>query len=70
VGLTTACGAGLGPPGGNRLVREPHSEASALAQGRVIFDPVRHPVSLLRNVVTASGIGFEWHSRDLWSEAE
>jgi hypothetical protein len=59
VGLTTACGAGLGPPGGNRLIGEPDREASALAQGRVILGPIRDPVPLLRNAVTVSGIGFE-----------
>ena len=62
--------AGLGPPGGNRLLREPDREASALAQGRVILRPIRDPVPLLRDAVTASGIGFEWHGRNLWSEAE
>jgi hypothetical protein len=61
--LTTACGAGLGPPGGNRLVREPHRETSPLAQGRVILRPVRDPVPLLGDAVTASGIDFEWHGR-------
>ena len=36
----------------------------------VVLGPVRHPVPLLRDAVTASGIGFEGHGRDLWSEAE
>ena len=68
--LTASCRAGLGPPGGNRFLSEPDREASPLAQGRVVLRPVRHPVPLLRDVVTASGIGLEWHGRDLWSEAE
>jgi hypothetical protein len=70
MGLTTSCRARLGPPGGNRLVREPEGEASTLAQGVVVRRPIRHPVPLLRNAVTASGISFEWHGRNLWSEAE
>jgi hypothetical protein len=35
-----------------------------------MFRPIRDPVPLLRNAVMASGIGFEWHGRILWSEAE
>ena len=61
---------GLGRPGGNRLLREPDCEASTLTQSRVILRPIRDPVPLLRDAVTAGGIGFEWHGRNLWSEAE
>ena len=64
MGLTASCRAGLRPPGGNRLLREPDREASALAQGGVVLGPVRHPVPLLGDMVTASGIGFERHGRD------
>ena len=63
MGLTAWCSAGLGPPGGNCLLCEPDGEASALAQGRVILRPIRHPVPLLGDVVPESGIGFEWHGR-------
>ena len=63
VGLTTACRAGLGPPGGNRLVREPDRQTASLAQAGVILGPVRHPVPLLGNSVPASGVGFERHGR-------
>jgi hypothetical protein len=62
--------AGLGPPGGNRLLREPDRETAPLTQSRVLLRPVRDPVPLPRNAVTAGGIGFEWHGRNLWSEAE
>jgi hypothetical protein len=68
--LAASCRAGLSPPSGNRLLCEPDGEASALAQGRVILGPIHDPVPLLGNAVTARGIGFEWHGRDLWSEAE
>jgi hypothetical protein len=61
--LTASCGAGFGPPSGNRLLCEPDREAAALAQGRVILGPIHDPVPLLGNAVTASGIGFERHSR-------
>jgi hypothetical protein len=57
--LTTACGAGLGPPSGNRLVREPHREASALAHGGGVLGPVGHPVPLLGDAMTASSIGLK-----------
>src|ERR1700674_3144659 len=44
-------------------------QAATLAQGSIIFRPVRYPILLLRNVVTAIGIGLEWHGghlRGLW----
>jgi hypothetical protein len=63
VRLTTSGCAGLRPPGGNRLVREPDREASALAQAGVILGPICDPVPLLGDTVTASGIGFERHGR-------
>ncbi len=68
--LTTPPGAGLGPPGGNGLLGEPHREASALTQGGGVLGPIRHPVPLLGNAMAAGGIGLEGHGRDLWSEAE
>jgi len=42
-----------------------HSQAATLAQGSIIFRPVRYPILLLRNVVTAIGIGLEWHGGHL-----
>jgi hypothetical protein len=61
--LVARCSARLGPPGGNRLVREPDREASALAQGDIVLGTVCHSVPLLGDTVTASGIGFERHGR-------
>ena len=52
-------------PGRDRLFGEPHRQAATLAQGSIIFRPVRHPILLLRNVVTAIGIGLEWHDGHL-----
>jgi hypothetical protein len=62
--LAVSCSAGLSPPGGNRFLSEPDREAPSLAQGRIAFRPVRHPVPLLRDVVTASSVAFEWHGGD------
>src|ERR1700758_964596 len=45
----------------NRRFREPHGQATALAQGAVIGGPIRHSVSLLRDVLTAILVRFEWH---------
>jgi hypothetical protein len=68
--LTASCGAGFGPPSGNHLLSEPDRETAPLAQERIVFRPARHPVPLLRNVVTASSAGFEWHGRDPKSEGQ
>jgi hypothetical protein len=56
MGLTASCRAGFGPPGGNRILREPDGETAPLAQGGIVLRPVRYPVPLLGNAVTASGI--------------
>ena len=61
--LAASCSARLSPPGGNRFLSEPDREAPSLAQGRIVLRPVRHPVPLLRDVVTASSVGLEWHGR-------
>jgi len=45
----------------NRGFREPDGQAPALAQGDVIGGPIRHSVPLLRDVMTAILVGFEWH---------
>src|SRR6201987_4926684 len=59
--LAAARGAWLGLPRRNRCFREPDGQATALAQGDVIGSPIRHPVSLLRDVMTAILVRFEWH---------
>src|SRR3954447_12863660 len=45
----------LGPPGRDRLVREPHRQAPALPEGGVVRGPVRDPVPLPRDAVAAGG---------------
>jgi hypothetical protein len=59
--LAVARGAGLGLPRRNRRFREPDGQAPALAQGDVIGGPIRHSVPLLRDVMTAILVRFEWH---------
>src|SRR4029077_7981218 len=59
--LTATRGAGLGLPRRNRCFREPHGQAPALAQRDVIGSPIRHSVPLLRDVMTAILVHFEWH---------
>src|SRR3954452_23826596 len=54
-------GARLGLPSRNCLLREPHRQAPTLAQGGVVFGPIRHPAPLFRDAVTAISIGFERH---------
>src|SRR5271154_1702571 len=69
VGLTAPRGPWFCAPGRDRLFGEPHRQAATLAQGSIIFRPVRYPILLLRNVVTAIGVGLEWHGgrlRGLW----
>src|SRR5207237_4770801 len=65
VGLTAPRGPWLCAPGRDRLFGEPHRQAATLAQGSIIFRPVRYPILLLRNAVTAIGIGLEWHGGHL-----
>ena len=54
-----------GPPRTSQIhrgrSREPHGQAAALAQGAVIGGPIRHLVPLLRDVLTAILVRFEWH---------
>src|SRR6202047_4128312 len=59
--LAAARGAWLGLPRCNRRFREPDGQAAALAQGDVIGGPIRHSVPLLRDVMTAILVRFEWH---------
>jgi len=51
----------LGPLGRDHLFGQPHRQAAALAQRSIIFGPVRYPMLLFRDVVTAIGIGLEGH---------
>ena len=46
-------------PGRDRRVGEPDRQAAALPQGRVVGRRVRDPVTLIWDVVTTLGIGFE-----------
>src|ERR1700694_2573426 len=67
--LTAPCHPWLRPPGRDRLFAEPDRQAATLSQGSIIFRPVGYPILLLGDVMTAIGIGFEWHSghpRGLW----
>src|SRR4051794_41624502 len=48
-------------PGCDCRLREPDRQAPALAQGRIVFGPVRDPAPLLRDTMTASSIGLERH---------
>jgi hypothetical protein len=66
----TARAAGLGLPRRNRRFREPDGQAPALAQRDVIGGPIRHSVPLLRDVMTAVLVGFEWHGDCPGSETE
>src|SRR5262249_24794009 len=57
-------GAGRGLPRRNRCFREPDGQAPALAQRDVIRSPIRHSVPLLRDMMTATLVRFEWHDDD------
>ena len=70
MGLTAPGCAGLGPPGCDCFLREPYREATPLTQGRVVRRPIRHPVPLLGDVVTASGMSLEGHGGGLCSEGD
>src|SRR6266436_3864037 len=59
--LAATRAAWLGLPRRNRRFREPDGQASALAQRDVIGSPIRHSVPLLRDVMTAILVRFEWH---------
>src|SRR3954464_5349089 len=49
------------PPGRDRLLGEPDRQAPALTQADVLRAPVRHPMPLLGEVMTESGVGLERH---------
>ena len=54
-------GARLGMSCLDRLCREPHGDAAAGAQTRLVGRPVGHPVPLLRDAVPAVGIDLVRH---------
>jgi hypothetical protein len=51
----------LGPPGGNRLLAEPHRQIATLAQACFVGWPIRQPTLLLRDMVATLGVGLERH---------
>src|SRR5215212_5466699 len=59
--LPAWCGARLGLPSRDRLLREPDRQAPTLAQGSIVSGPICHPAPLFGDMVTASSIGFERH---------
>src|SRR4029077_12113743 len=61
--LTAPRGPWFGTPGRDRLVAEPHRQTTTLAQGSIIFRPVRYPILLPGDVMTAIGINLERHGR-------
>src|SRR5439155_9200379 len=63
VGLTAPRGPWFGAPGRDRLFAEPHRQAATLAQASIIFRPVRYPILLPGDVMTAIGIDLERHGR-------
>ena len=62
--LAASCCTRLSPPSRNGFLGEPDRETASLTQTGVVLGPIRDLVPLLRNAVTASGIGFEWHGRE------
>jgi hypothetical protein len=55
--------AGRGPPGRDRRLGKPHGQTSALTEGGVILLPVRDPMPLSGDVVTAVLVDLERHGR-------
>src|SRR4051794_28385481 len=50
-----------GAPGRDRLFAEPDRQTATLAQASIIFRPVRYPILLPGDVMTAIGIDLERH---------
>src|SRR3954469_15763032 len=48
-------------PGRDCVLGKPDRQAPTLAQGHVVFGPIRHPAPLFGDMVAASSIGLEWH---------
>jgi hypothetical protein len=51
----------LGPPGGNRLLAEPHRQIATPARACLVGWPIRQPTLLLRDMVATPGVGLERH---------
>ena len=63
VGLTARRPPWFGAPGRDRLFAEPDRQTATLAQASIIFRPVRYPILLPGDVMTAIGIDLERHGR-------
>src|SRR5207245_11368282 len=63
VWLTAPRGPWFGAPGRDRLFAEPDRQTATLAQASIIFRPVRYPIPLPGDVMTAIGIDLERHGR-------
>src|SRR6267378_240158 len=63
VGLTAPRSPWFGAPSRDRLVAEPDRQTATLAQSSIIFRPVRYPILLPGDVMTAIGIDLERHGR-------
>src|SRR6266404_2067124 len=63
VWLTAPRGPWFGAPGRDRLFAEPDRQTATLAQASIIFRPVRYPILLPGDVMTAIGIDLERHGR-------
>src|SRR5438552_5398802 len=63
VWLTAPRGPWFGAPGSDRLFAEPDRQTATLAQASIIFRPVRYPILLPGDVMTAIGIDLERHGR-------
>src|SRR3954452_1157103 len=63
VGLTAPRRPWFGAPGRDRFFAEPNRQTATLAQASIIFRPVRYPILLPGDVMTAIGIDLERHGR-------
>src|SRR5437667_4788292 len=61
VWLTAPRGPWFGAPGRDGLFAEPDRQTATLAQASIIFRPVRYPILLPGDVMTAIGIDLERH---------
>jgi len=59
--LAASRGPRLSSPSHDRRAGEPHRQAAALAQGRIIDSRIRGAMPLLWDVMATLGIGFERH---------
>jgi hypothetical protein len=59
--LATAVRPRFGPPGGDRLLAEPHRQIAMAAQGCLVGRPIRQPTLLFRDMEATLGVGLERH---------